>query len=114
MSCRWYMLLECRVQYKQRYRSHVNSKTVSDHSQFLTDTAGKDKLFWTLLLLHGDKAHSLWQRVTWGVHSHGAAQGTEAAWLLRPLTSFCPSLTHMCLLAVSVTVAAAGGSVRQI
>ncbi len=54
------MLLECRVPYKQRYRSQVNSNTVSDQTQFLTDTAGKDKAFWTLLLLlHEDNAYSL-------------------------------------------------------
>ena len=51
-----------------------------DQNQILTDAAGEHKALWTsVLLLHGDKAQSLWQRVTWELHSHGTAQGTKAA-----------------------------------
>ncbi len=109
------MLQDCKVRYKQHYKSHVHNMTVRDQNQLLTDTANKGKAFWTLvLLLHGDKAQSLWHAVTWGLHSHGVCQRTEAAWVLRPLTSVCPSRTLMCHSAVSATAAAAGGSVWQI
>jgi len=90
------MLQDCKVRYKQHYKSHVHNMTVRDQNQLLTDTANKGKAFWTLvLLLHGDKAQSLWHAVTWGLHSHGVCQRTEAAWVLRPLTSVCPSRTLM-------------------